>query len=40
MASALEAVLLKKIYTLLYSSTLPSAVWANEDIENVSFHFS
>ena len=36
MASVLERALLKKIYTLLYSSALPSSVWANEDIENVS----
>ena len=36
MAGVLERALLKKIYTLLYSSALPSSVWGNEDIENVS----
>lgn len=39
MASVLENALLKKTYPLLYSSSLPSAVWASDDIDTVSLRF-
>ncbi|XP_065910611.1 nephrocystin-1-like isoform X2 [Dysidea avara] len=34
MAGLLEKTLLENIYTLLHSTSLPQAVWANEDVEN------
>ena len=36
MGGLLEKILLENVYTLLHSTSLPQAVWANDDVENVS----